>query len=275
MYSIQLPPSQNSGLPTLCNSGSAPVNGTINGQNVTLTVVAGTQTFTLTGSLSPDGSTMMGTYASTDGKGCGTAQTGLHWSATSVKPLSGSVQGIFHSVAGTFRIVTGDILIISNQNFPVSGVLTQGANIGASNATVTGTLTFQGYPCLNTASVNGQISGNSVLLQIVASNGLNVGQIGSPGLPSDTVSPVVFENQPKADTFSRAQTGMESTHKSAQLEMCLGMPGTFAWRWEPQPVARSRSRCLRLRSPSLRRGWGRYPRRRRLCSPIPIPRTLR
>ena len=194
VYSIQLPPSQNSGSPTLCNSGSAPVTGTINGQNVTLTAVAGTQTFTLTGSLSPDGSTMMGTYASTDGKGCGTAQTGLHWSATSVKPLSGSVQGIFHSVAGTFRTVTGDVLIISNQNFPVSGVLTQGANIGASNATVTGTLTFQGYPCLDSASVNGQISGNSVLLQIVASNGLNVGQIGSAGLPSDTVSPVVFEN---------------------------------------------------------------------------------
>lgn len=194
VYSIQLPPSQNSGSPTLCNSGSAPVTGTINGQNVTLTAVAGTQTFTLTGSLSADGSTMMGTYASTDGKGCGTAQTGLHWSATSVKPLSGSVQGIFHSVAGSFRTVTGDILIISNQNFPVSGVLTQGANIGASNATVTGTLTFQGYPCLDTASVNGQISGNSVFLQIVASNGLNAGQIGSPGLPSDTVSPVVFEN---------------------------------------------------------------------------------
>ena len=194
VYSIQLPPSQNSGSPTLCNSGSAPVTGTINGQNVTLTAVAGTQTFTLTGSLSADGSTMMGTYASTDGKGCGTAQTGLHWSATSVKPLSGSVQGIFHSVAGRFQTVTGDVLIISNQNFPVSGVLTQGANIGASNATVTGTLTFQGYPCLDTASVNGQISGNSVFLQIVASNGLNAGQIGSPGLASDTVSPVLFEN---------------------------------------------------------------------------------
>jgi len=192
VYSIELPPSQNSTLPTLCDSGSAPVTGTVSGQNVTLTAVAGTQTFTLTGTLSADGSTMMGTYASTDGKGCGTAQTGLQWSATSVQRLTGSVQGMFHSAAGRFQTVSGDVLNISNQNFPVSGVLTQGANIGASNATVTGTLTFQGYPCLDTASVNGQISGNSVVLQIIASNGLNAGQIGSPGLPNDTVSPVVF-----------------------------------------------------------------------------------
>ena len=192
VYSIQSP--QNGSPPTLCNSGSAPVTGTIDGQNVTLAAAAGTQTFSLTGTLSGDGSTMMGTYASTDGKGCGTAQTGLRWSATSVKPLSGSVQGIFHSVSGSVHTVAGDVLIISKQNFPVSGVLTQGPNIGASNATVTGTLTFQGYPCLDTASVNGQISGNSVFLQIVTSRGLNAGQIGSPGLASDPVSPVLFEN---------------------------------------------------------------------------------
>ncbi|HTS04122.1 MAG TPA: choice-of-anchor D domain-containing protein, partial [Candidatus Eisenbacteria bacterium] len=61
-----------------------------------------------------------------------------------------------------------------------TGSLTQGPNIGASNATVTGTLTFQGYPCLTTASVNGQISGNAVILQLIGTNGLNVGQIGAP-----------------------------------------------------------------------------------------------
>src|SRR5258708_3351853 len=193
VYSIELPPVKTGDSTTLCG-GSAPVTGTINGQNVTLTAATGPPTLTLTGALSADGSTMMGTYASTHGKSRRTAQTGQQWSATSVQPLTGSVQGIFHSAAGNFHTVTGDVLVISNENFPVSGVLTQGANIGASNATVTGTLTFQGYPCLDTAYVNGQISGNSVFLQIIASNGLNAGQIGSPGLASDPVSPVVFEN---------------------------------------------------------------------------------
>jgi hypothetical protein len=123
----------------------------------------------------------MGTYASTDGKGCGTAQTGLQWSATSVPPLTGTIQGSFHSTTqGSLR----------NQVFPVTGMLTQGDNIGASNATVTGTLNFEGYPCLSGASVNGQISGSSVVLQIISNNGLNVGQIGAPAGANQTPSSV-------------------------------------------------------------------------------------
>lgn len=180
VYSISLPGSQ-----TACSSGSAPVTGTIARQNVTLTAVAGTQTFALTGTLTQDGLTLTGTYTSTDGQGCGTAQTGLSWRATSVPALTGAIQGNFHSVASAAHL--------SDQDFPVTGFLTQGENIGASNATVTGTLSFQGYPCLDAASVNGQISGNSVILQIIAKDGLNAGQIGAPpGFQNP--SPVVFDN---------------------------------------------------------------------------------
>ena len=170
VYAISLP-AESGGTPTLCNSGSAPVTGTFSGQNVTLTAVAGPQTFTLTGTLSANGSTMMGTYTSTDGQGCGTAQSGLPWSATLVPSVTGTIQGNFHSVLNP---------LLKNQVFAVTGSLTQGENIGASNATVTGTLNFQNYPCLANASVNGQISGNSVILKIIAANGLNVGQIGAP-----------------------------------------------------------------------------------------------
>lgn len=183
VYSVALP-GVNGGNPTVCGSGSAPVTGTINGQSVTLTAAAGAQTFGLTGTLSANGKTMTGTYSSTDGKGCGTAQHELPWSATSVPPISGAVQGSFHSNGGG---------LLGGQDFPVSGILNQGNNTGASNATVTGTLTFQDYPCLGTASVNGQISGNSVVLQILASNGLGAGQIGAPA-GSSTLSPVVFES---------------------------------------------------------------------------------
>jgi hypothetical protein len=164
-------PAQAGGTPTLCNSGSGPVTGTFDGQNVTLNVVAGAQTFALSGTLSSDGTTMLGTYVSTDGSGCGTAQTGLQWTATLVPTITGAIQGNLHSVLNP---------LLKNQVFAVTGTLTQGDNIGASNATVTGTLAFQGYPCLTSASVNGQISGSTVILHIIASNGLNVGQIGAP-----------------------------------------------------------------------------------------------
>ncbi|HSZ62021.1 MAG TPA: hypothetical protein VK828_09490 [Terriglobales bacterium] len=169
-----------------CNSGSAPISVVINGQNVTISEVAGTQTFTLTGTLSSDDSTMMGTYTSTagtaaDGSACGYAETGLSWSAVSVPPLTGSITGSFHS--GGPQDNSG----LLNQDFPVTGSLTQGENIGASNATVTGTLTFidpatdlSEYPCIPTGnvSVNGQISGNTVVLQLIGTDGSNDGQIG-------------------------------------------------------------------------------------------------
>lgn len=187
VYSISLPPASSTAAPTLCNSGSAPVTGTVSGQTITLTAVASPQTFTLNGTLSADGTTVMGTYSSTegsmtDGIRCGTAQSGLQWTAVSVPPLTGTVQGFFHSVQNDPAL--------QNQLFPVTGSFTQGQNIGASNATVTGTLTFQGYPCLSSASVNGQVSGSSVILQIIGSNGLSAGQIGAYAGTTSTPLPV-------------------------------------------------------------------------------------
>jgi hypothetical protein len=183
-----------------CNSGSAPVSVMISGSNVTITEVAGTQSFTLTGTLSSDGTTMMGTYTSTagtaaDGSVCGYAESGLNWHAVSEPPLTGSITGSFHS--------TGVGSSLTNQDFAVTGFFTQGQNIGASNATITGTLSFidpvsnaSDYPCFSTASVNGQISGNSVILQVIATNGSVVGQLGEPpSLFSSTgVNPVTFDS---------------------------------------------------------------------------------
>lgn len=171
-----------------CNSGSAPVNVTLNGQSVTITEVAGPQTFTLTGTLSSDGSTMTGTYKTTAGTSatasvCGYAVSGLSWSAVSVPPLTGSITGSFHSGG------IGDNSGLLYQDFPVTGNLIQGDNIGGSSATVTGTLSFidpttglSDYPCipLGTVSVNGQISGNTVILQLIDVNGSTDGQIGIP-----------------------------------------------------------------------------------------------
>jgi hypothetical protein len=181
-----------------CNAGSAPVAVTVSGQNVTITEVAGSQTFTLTGTLSSDGSTMMGTYTSTagtapDGSPCGYAVTGTSytWSATSVPPITGTITGSFHSTSETSGL--------ANQDFIVSGSLAQGQNIGASNATVTGTLSFinpvtslSNYPCFSVASVNGQISGTSVILQIIGTNGATVGWMGQPAGSPTGVNPVTL-----------------------------------------------------------------------------------
>jgi hypothetical protein len=193
-----------------CGSGSAPITGNISGQNVSLTASAGGQTFTLNGTLSADGSTMMGTYASTAGtwvnpadglvEACGTAQNGVQWSARSVPPLNGAVQGNFHS-NGNF---------VGGQDFPFTGVLNQGENIGVSNATVSGFLSFQGYSCLSsshqTVYVNGEISGSSVVLNVISDSGLSIGQIGSSGIGSPS-HPVVFAKSASSGNYTLQGTG--------------------------------------------------------------------
>ncbi|MGA9389704.1 MAG: choice-of-anchor D domain-containing protein, partial [Candidatus Sulfotelmatobacter sp.] len=211
--------STNGGQTTNCNSGTATVTGTMSGQSVNLTATIGSldqngnpssQTIALSGgALSANNSSIQnGMYTVTPGYAyvdvngqstllpCGTAQDAGTWSATLVPPLTGGFQGFFHSTIGAG---------FANQNFPVSGTFTQGPNIGAASASVTGTLLFQdpvtllnNYPCLSTASVNGTISGNSVLLQIFSTNGTPVGQIGqTPG----------SANPPTAVTLNSTQSG--------------------------------------------------------------------
>ena len=184
-----------------CNQGSATVTGTLNGQIVTFTAVAGTQTFTLSGTLSLDGSTITGAYDATagtagDGSPCGAAQTGAQWIATLVPPLVGPVQGSFQSGGGAAGL--------NEQNFAVSGTLAQAENTGASSSIVTGSLTFLNpitntspYPCFGSASVYGQISGTSVSLEIIGNGGGEWGLIGEPvgslggtGLSIVTLNPV-------------------------------------------------------------------------------------
>src|SRR5271166_6619458 len=178
----------------VCGSGTATVTAaSISGQTVNLTFVAGTQTYTLqNGTLSSDGSRIDGGYyTSTAGTAkafdgtivtCGTAATGtgFSWSAVFVPPLTGSITGSFASASNN--------LVVNNNAYPVTGSLTQGENIGASNATVTGTLSFidpttgmSAYPCFPTGSVsvNGQISGTNIILKLIGTDGSAAGWIGN------------------------------------------------------------------------------------------------
>ena len=182
-YSVFVPSGTNA-----CSSGSAMLTGTVTDRNVTVTAVAGNQIYTLTGTITFDASSIAGTYTSTagtalDGSPCGTAQSGLQWSAVLVPPLTGSLQGNLHSAGGSAGLV--------EQDFLVSGALTQGPANGSS-ASLAGNLSFVNpvsdltdYPCAGSTSLNGQISGNTVALQMIAGDGSTIGQIGATiGAPS-------------------------------------------------------------------------------------------
>jgi hypothetical protein len=216
----------------VCNSGSATITqGTISGQTVTLTVVTGTPsnntTFTLTGTLSStaNGPAISGiasqssaTVVTPSGSTpCGTAQTALSWSAVSVPPLTGSLTGSFHS-----------LFAYNNQDFPVTGIFAQGENIGASSATVTGSLSFidpvtlqSDYPCFSGGSVlvNGQISGDTIILQLIGTDGSTDGQIGIPAsqVPnSENLDQVTFLSTSSGYYLHSAGVGYQVTTKSCK-----------------------------------------------------------
>ena len=221
-YSFSPAPSAIDPDPIVCNSGPAALTGTISGQSVSLTAVANNQTLlTLTGTLSPDGLTMAGSYTSTNGAGCGIIST-QGWSAILVPPLTGSIQGTFHSAGG----VAG----LNEQDFQVSGALTQAANTGAAATAVTGDLSFldpttnlSDYRCFGAASVSGQISGNTVSLQILGSDGSTLGQIGEPTGSTTGLSPVTLNSAPGGSFLQ----GVGTTYLVATTAgPCTGSPGS-------------------------------------------------
>lgn len=188
----------------VCDSGTAQITGSISGQTVMLTAAAASQTISVQGTLGSDGSISEATFTTPGGtatgfQSCGlpVSAPGLSLTASAVPPLTGTIAGSFHSSIG------GE----ANQDFPVTGSLTQGENIGASNATVTGTLSFinpvtgaSDYPCIpsGVVAVNGQISGNTVILQLIGTNGANAGQIGiapsQANLGEDGITPVTLNS---------------------------------------------------------------------------------
>ena len=216
--------------------GTLDSNGNLTTQTITLT--NGELTTDSAGNPVIQGGTygLTAGYATVNGQlvSCGSAQDGGTWSATLVPPVTGSFQGFFHSTASG----TG----FPNQDFALSGTLTQGPNMGTSSATVTGTLVFQDpvsllndYPCLTTASVNGTISGNTVLLQIYGTNGADVGQIGqTPGSNgSAPTSPVTLDRAPGGFMLhNTGGSGYMVTTKPCPFtdsgNLCLAFQGTNA-----------------------------------------------
>ena len=154
-------------------AGVGPVTGTLNGQNLQLDINEFGQDITLTGTVpslgGSDVTSMSGQFSNVSG-GCLFSSTG-NWSAVRVTPLTGSFHGAFQTQ--------------HNGTLDVTGTMTQGSNIGASNASISGSITASGNArfCsyLTTATITGVISGTSVLLTLYGPDGSQIGQIGQAG----------------------------------------------------------------------------------------------
>lgn len=152
-------------------SGVGTVNGTVTSTAVSLVVdPVGTQ-INMTGTLASNPTSMMGNYTllSTGCIGSQTSpQTGT-WTATLVAPMKGTIS----NASFTSSRFTSD----PNNPYTMGGQVTQGANTGQSNTSLSGNMTSTNYPCFANANLTGVISGTSVTLNIVDPTGVQLGQV--------------------------------------------------------------------------------------------------
>jgi len=141
-------------------AGVGLASGQLSGSNLTLTVGQTGQTLNLTGTLGGN-STMSGNYSILSSP-CGNTSVGT-WTATQVQSLKGNFQGTFTSSS---RSVV----------YHFSGMISQGANTGASTANLSGSMQSTDSPCFSSASIAGLISGTSVVFNLLSSEGVSLGQ---------------------------------------------------------------------------------------------------
>jgi len=183
--------------------GVGPVAGTFDGQNLQLNVSEFGQDLSLTGTLtsSDTGGTFLGGPFSTLAGGCTGASTGS-WTGFKVNPLAGSFHG---------TLVSNE----SNGTVNVAGTITQGANIGASNSSLSGDLTTTGTPpfCsyVTTASITGTITGTTVNLFFFAPNGTQLNFV-----------PIVAKLSPDASSLTAAGYQFQGVSKT-----CTGDSGSL------------------------------------------------
>jgi len=165
-------------------SGVGPVAGTLDGQNLNMTINEFGQELSLAGSVPTGNGILSGGFSTLPG-GCTAFPNTGTWVAQLVPPI----RGTFH----------GTLTSAGNGNTNITGDLEQGDNTGASTAALTGTVTanipqqFCNY--LTTATISGSISGTRATLNIFGPDGLQITQIEASTTPDATsvTGPYVFQ----------------------------------------------------------------------------------
>jgi hypothetical protein len=158
-------------------TGVGNLTGTVNGGAITMTVTPTGLEVNLSGTVASTPTSMSGSYTIL-ATGCtgseASPQTGS-WTANPVSALNGNYSGSFTSNKAAATLA-------------VTGQITQGSNVGGSNASLSGSLSATGY-CFTTANMTGAISGTSVVMNLVNSSGAQIGQIsGTSSLDGTSIS---------------------------------------------------------------------------------------
>lgn len=156
-------------------AGTGSAQGKVNGSNVDITVNQVGQTVGLTGTIATGGSAMSGAYTILASP-CGNSQVGT-WSASLVSPLTGNLNATFTSTATPGLV------------FQFTGTINQGPNAGGTSASLSGSMQSTNAPCLTNLSLAGQISGTTIVLNLLSTEGIAIGQyLGTTTTNASTVT---------------------------------------------------------------------------------------
>jgi hypothetical protein len=158
--------------------GVVSLTGTQNSQNVNFSIDQNGTVLSFTGTIGSDVNSMSGTYAGPAGT-CFNKPTSGTWTAVSIPPVNGAFTGNLAN-SQYMTVLTG---LNPPKPIPVSGTLTQSASADGSNASVTGTITATGYPCFNTATLVGTVSGQNLVLAVYSYAGEQIGSLGTGAAP--------------------------------------------------------------------------------------------
>jgi len=164
--------------------GVGSVAGSLDGQNLSLTIDEFGQDISLTATMPPGGpseSTFLGGAFSSLAGACADYDSTGTWSAVRVTAPSGTFHGTLTGISAG-----------GTDMFDVTGTLAQGPNTGSSNAMLNGSITSTGAPhfCpyLTSATLTGLISGTSVKLSLVDSTGAQIAQFTPASITPDGTS---------------------------------------------------------------------------------------
>src|SRR5271166_134111 len=159
-------------------SGIGSVSGTVSGANISMVVSPTGVSVNLTGTIAAGQTSMSGNYniLSTGCSGSQSAPVTGTWTANLVSPLNGNIAGTITSKAQ------------GGGTYSVTGKISQGANAGTSSTPLSGSLAATGY-CFSSATILGSISGTSAVLDLVNTDGTQIGEIyGSTSLDGTSMT---------------------------------------------------------------------------------------
>jgi hypothetical protein len=187
-------------------TGVGNATGTVSGGDISLTVTPAGLEVNLSGTIASSPTSMSGNYTIL-AAGCtggeSSPQTGT-WTANPVSPLNGNYSGSLTSNKAATTLT-------------ISGQISQGSNVGSSNASLSGNLSATGY-CFTTANMTGAVSGTSVVINLLNSAGAQIGQItGTSSLDGTSISGT-YRILSLGSSFPPCQSGDSGTFTLSQSQ---------------------------------------------------------